>query len=111
MEKIRLNDQYSEIFRAFSMEPKRAVERAIQHYAVTLISEKIDELKRRDQDFREKYECDFKEFATQTAKNEAYLEKLEEAGHWMWESDLAEWEFCRKGMDDWTQRLTHILMS
>lgn len=108
MDNIQLNERYSEIFRAFSLDPKRAVENALQRYTVTLISEKIDELKRREQRFQEKYDCDFDEFTRQTGESLEYVEKLEASGHWMWESDLAEWEFCRKGVDDWTERFAHI---
>lgn len=109
METIGLSQRYSEIFRAFSMDPEKAVEQALQRYAVTLISDKIDEFKRRDREFQEKYACEFEEFAKRTATDTEYIEKLEKGGRLMWESDIAEWEFCRKGVADWTERLTRML--
>jgi hypothetical protein len=75
------------------------------------ISEKINVLQRRDREFQKKYECLFEDFAKQTAENATYVEELEASGHWMWESDLAEWEFCRKGLNDWTDKLAQILTS
>jgi hypothetical protein len=28
-----------------------------------------------------------------------------------WELDLADWEFCHKGIEDWTKKLQAILLA
>ncbi|MCK4316759.1 MAG: hypothetical protein KAX24_13405, partial [Anaerolineae bacterium] len=60
--------------------------------------------------FQAKYGCDYGVFVERTASDEEFLQEIEATISKTWELDLAEWEFCHKGIEDWTQRLQIILL-
>ena len=58
-------------------------------------------LQQRDTDFQAKYGMDYESFSRRTATDEAYVLEIEDTVNRLWEIDLAEWEFCHKGIEDW----------
>lgn len=83
---------------------------ALQRYAIDRIAARIAELCQRDRNFQAKYGCDYGVFVERTASDEEFLQEIEATISKTWELDLAEWEFCHKGIEDWTQRLQIILL-
>ena len=91
-------------------ELEKMVNLALQRYAVEQITTRITELRQRDRDFQAKYGCDYETFVERTASDEKFVWEIEVTISKTWELDLAEWEFCHKGIEDWTQRLQIILL-
>ncbi len=89
---------------------QRAVEMALQRYTIDQITAKIAELRQRDQAWQAKYGCDYDTFVQQIASDETFVTHVEETISKTWELDLAEWEFCHKGVQDWTRHLQAILL-
>ena len=44
------------------------------------------------------------------SEDEEFVDKIESTISKTWEIDLAEWEFCYKGIEDWTGKLQNILI-
>jgi len=89
---------------------EETVDLALQRYAVEQIVARIAKLRQREQGFQAKYGCDYEIFVEQTASDEEFVREIETAISKTWELDLAEWEFCHKGIEDWAQRLQSIVL-
>lgn len=107
--KIAVPERYIEILSPLG-KLEEIVSRALQRYAIDRIANRIAELRQRDQDFQAKYDCSYKTFVERTASDEEFIQEVETAISKTWELDLAEWEFCHKGIEDWTQRLQAVLL-
>lgn len=90
---------------------KEAIDKALQRYIVEQITSKIVELQAQNKAWTEKYGCDYDTFVARTAEDEAFVKHIERDICKTWELDLAEWEFCHKGMEDWYQHLQETLLS
>ena len=75
-----------------------------------MITSKIAELRKKELAFETKYKCDYQSFSQRIAEDEAFVTQIEQHVNKLWESELAEWEFSHKGIDDWTKALRNILM-
>lgn len=101
--------KYVEILRPLG-KIEQAVETALRRYTIEQISIKISELRQRDQVFQGKYGLDYETFVERTAVDEGFVSHIEATVSRTWEADLAEWEFCHQGVEDWTQHLRNILL-
>ena len=71
------------------------------------VSTEVDAAIRRR--WEEKYGCSYKVFRERTSSDPDFVELLHREQP-TWELDVAHWEFCHKGVQDWTQELQRILM-
>ncbi len=108
---ITIKDRYVEALSSFDTDVQSAVDLALQRYLIDQITVRIANLKKKDQAFQSKYGCDYEAFARRTAADEGYVKAVEETINRLWEADQADWEFCRKGIDDWTKKLQTILLT
>jgi hypothetical protein len=106
---VAIPERYVEILIPLG-ELEKTVDQALQRYAVEQIAARITELRQRDRDFEAKYGCDYEAFIERTARDEEFVREIEDKISKTWELDLAEWEFCHKGIEDWTQRLQTVLL-
>ena len=73
-------------------------------YSIEQIKIKVAELQQRDKKYQDRYGMSYEAFAQRTSKDEVFINQLEAQGYKTWEIDLADWEFCHKGIRDWTQK-------
>lgn len=106
---ISIPDRYVKILTPLG-KIEEAVETALRRYTIEQITSKISELRRRDQAFQAKYGLDYAVFVERMAVDEAFVSHIEATISKTWEADLAEWEFCHKGVEDWTQHLRNTLL-
>ncbi|MCK4416991.1 MAG: hypothetical protein KAV99_02350 [Candidatus Latescibacteria bacterium] len=107
---ISLPDKYTRALAPLG-DLKETVDKALQRYLVEQITSKIAELQAKDKAWREKYGCDYETFLARTAEDETFVEHIQRDICKTWELDLAQWEFCRKGIQDWYQHLQETLLS
>lgn len=107
--KVAVSERYVKVLAPLG-ELERVVNLALQRYAIVRIADRIAELRQRDQDLQAKYGCDYETFIKRTASDEEFVREVEATISKTWELDLAEWEFCHKGIEDWAQRLQIILI-
>ncbi|MGD9732511.1 MAG: hypothetical protein AB7U45_10045 [Desulfamplus sp.] len=108
--KAIIKDNYSEILYSFGKDLQSAVDTALQKYLIDLITSEIAKLRKKELMFESKYQCDYKSFYQRISEDEEFVANIEANVNKMWEIDLAEWEFCHKGLNDWTKKLQNILM-
>lgn len=82
----------------------------MQRYTVDQITTKINELRHRDDEYQKKYGMDFPVFAKRSGEDEGFVKDVETMVTKTWEADLADWEFCHEGIEDWTKKLQDILL-
>ncbi len=107
---IIINSSYAELLPSFNDDLQSAVDAALQRYLIDEIAAKIASLKKKEKLFQLKYGYDYKTFSQRTAEDEEYINQIENNISKLWESDLADWEFCAKGIEDWTKKLQNILL-
>ena len=110
MQSVSITDEYAEIFSALG-DLQTKIDTALQRYAIEQITQKITELRQRDEQYAAKYGLTFAEFSEKTAIDENFVVQIEQDINKTWEVDLADWEFCCKGIEDWMQKLQHILLA
>ena len=104
---VPIKDEYFEILTALG-DLQSGVDLALQRFALERITTKIAELREQDTAYQSKYGLDYPTFARRTVEDEEFLEHVEREVEKMWEADLSDWEFCFKGVEDWTRKLPHI---
>lgn len=87
-----------------------AVNSALQRYTIDQIVTKISALRRTENGYQQKYGMGYAEFVEKTAVDEQFIAQVERGISKTWEIDLADWEFCHRGIEDWTQKLQSISM-
>ena len=93
------------------MDVPEAVHKALKYYLVNQITNKISSLAQTDNHFKEKYGMGFADFSCKLQQEEGFVDYLENSLQQKnWEDDYIEWEFCHKGIEDWSNKLKHILM-
>ncbi len=105
---VPIKDEYVEVLTVFG-NLEAAIDLALQRYTIEQITAKIAELRQRDAAYQIKYKLDYPTFAERTAKDERFIQQIE-TNNKMWEADLADWEFCHKGIEDWSHKLQSILL-
>lgn len=84
---------------------QEAVNAALQRYAIEQIATKISELRRRNAKYQAQYGIDYPAFSRRTSEDQEFVQQIENNISKTWEIDLADWEFCHKGIEDWTRKL------
>ena len=106
---VAIPDKYAEMLRALG-DVQAAIDLAVQRYAIEQITGKLAELRQREAGYVAKYGLDYPVFAQRVSTDEDFVRQVETRMSKMWEADLADWEFCHKGIQDWTQRLQTLLL-
>ena len=109
MTTVTVSDKFTEILASFG-DLQESVNAAVQRYTIDQITTKINELRRKDGDLQKKYGMEYSAFAKRTSEDEEFVKNVEFNVNKMWELDLADWEFCHKGVEDWTRKLQDILL-
>ena len=110
MTTISINDKYIEVLSAFG-DLQEAIDLALRRYTIEQVTSKIAELRHKDAQYQAKYGLDYLAFAQRIAEDETFLKEVETSINKTWEFDLADWEFCYKGIEDWTRTLQTILLA
>lgn len=106
---VTVSDKFTEILASFG-DLQESVNAAVQRYTIEQITTKVNELRRRDEEFQKKYGMEYSAFAKRTGEDEDFVKNVEANVSKTWEADLADWEFCHKGVEDWTKKLQDILL-
>ena len=106
---VAIQDKYAEMLNVLG-DVQAAVDLALQRYTIEQVTAKLSELRQREASYRAKYGLDYPAFAQRTATDEGFVHDIESRVSKVWEADLADWEFCHKGIQDWTQRLQTLLL-
>ncbi len=107
---VAIQNKYVEMLSTFG-NLEEAVDLALQRYTIEQVTAKRLKLLQRDAGFQTKYGMDYESFSQRIATDEAFVQKIEGTVNRLWEIDLAEWEFCHKGIGDWTRKLQSILLT
>jgi hypothetical protein len=107
---VSIKDEYAEVLTALG-ELQKAIDVALKRYTIEQITAKVEELRQRDALYQTKYGRDYPTFVGSMAEDEALVSQVESQVNKMWELDMADWEFCYKGMQDWLQKLQTILLA
>lgn len=105
---VSIKDEYAEVLTS-SGDLEAAIDLVLQRYTIDYIVTKVAKLRKRDATYQNKYNLDYPTFARKIADNETFVKQVEANVNKVWEVDLADWEFCYKGIEDWTQKLRTIL--
>ena len=109
MTTVTVQNKFTEILATFG-DVQESVNTAVQRYTIEQITNKITELRRKDEEFQKKYSLEYSAFARRTSEDEGFVKTVETNISKTWEADLLEWEFCHKGVEDWTKKLQDILL-
>lgn len=109
MTTVTVHNKLTEILASFG-DVQESVNTAVQRYAIEQITNKITELRRKDEEFQTKYGLDYSAFVKHSSENDEFVKTVETRISKTWEADLAEWEFCHRGIEDWTKKLQDILL-
>lgn len=109
MTTVSVQDKFTEILASFG-DLQESVNAAVQRYTIDQVTTKINELRRKDSDFQKKYGLEYSAFAKRIGEDEEFVKTVEANTSKTWEADLADWEFCNKGIEDWTRKLQDILL-
>jgi hypothetical protein len=110
MKTIAVQDKYADVLTTFG-DLQESVNTVLQRYTIEQVTTKINELRQRNERYQARYGLDYLTFSQRVAEDETFIEHLETNVSKTWEIDLADWEFCYKGIDDWTQKLQEILLT
>ncbi len=106
---VSIKDEYVEVLSALG-DLQAAMDLALQRYTIEQITGKIAELRQRNAQYQAKYGMDYLAFNQLVSEDEVFIINLELKVNNLWEIDLADWEFCHKGIEDWTRKLQNILL-
>jgi len=107
---VTIQDKYVEALEALG-DVQTAVGLALQRYTIEQITAKIAQLRQRAAEYQAKYGLDYSTFVHRVAEDESFVHDVETNISPTWEIDLADWEFCTKGIEDWTNKLQTILLT
>lgn len=109
MTTVSIQDKFTEILASFG-DLQEAVNAALQRYTIDQLTTKINELRHKDDEYEKKYGLEYSVFSRRMADDEELVKNIESKVSKTWEVDLADWEFCHKGIEDWTKKLQDILL-
>jgi hypothetical protein len=109
MTTVTVQNKFTEILAAFG-DVQESVNTAVQRYTIEQITNKITELRRKDDEFQKKYGLEYSAFVKRASEDEEFIKNVEATISKTWETDLLDWEFCHKGVEDWTKKLQDILL-
>jgi hypothetical protein len=107
---VSIKDEYAKVLTSFG-DLQAAIDLALQRYTVEQITAKVTELRQRDAAYQAKYGVDYPTFVQRIASDETFVAHVETQMNKTWEVDLADWEFCHTGIEDWTRKLQTILLA
>ena len=110
MATVPIRDDYFEILTALG-DVESGIDLALQRFALERIAAKITELRKRDARYQAEYGLDYPAFAERIAQDETFVRQIESHVRKTWEVDLADWELCHKGVEDWSHKLQRILLA
>lgn len=110
MTTVTIQDKYVEALTVLG-DIQAAVDLALQRYTIEQITAKIAQLRQRAEVYQTKYGLDYSTFVQRLAEDESFVQHVEANITSTWEIDLADWEFCTKGIEDWTNKLQTILLA
>ncbi|MBS1249150.1 MAG: hypothetical protein MAG431_00723 [Chloroflexi bacterium] len=110
MTTIAVQDKYADILTTFG-NLQESVDTALQRYTIEQITSKVKKFRQKNAIYQDRYGVDYPTFSQRIAKDEEYVEHIEANVSKTWEIDLADWEFCYKGIDDWARKLQDILIT
>jgi hypothetical protein len=106
---VAVEDKFIEVLASFG-DLQESVNAALQRYTIEQITTEINELRRRDEAYKARYGLAFSAFARRVGEDVDFTQQVESNISKVWEADLADWEFCHKGIEDWTRKLQDILL-
>lgn len=106
---VSVQDKFVEILSSLG-DMQESVNAALQRYTIEQITTKINELHRRDEEYKVRYGLEYSAFVKRMGEDSEFVQKVESTISKTWEADLADWEFCHKGIEDWTRKLQDILL-
>ena len=106
---VSIQDKFIDILTSFG-DLQESVNVALQRYTIEQITTKINELRRKDEEYESRYRLDYSAFAKRTSEDVDFVQQVESQISKVWEVDLADWEFCHKGIEDWTRKLQDIFL-
>ena len=109
MTTVIIHDKFTEILASFG-DLQESVNAALQRYTIEQITTRVNELRRKDEGYQKKYGMEYSAFAERAGEAEEFVKNVEANISKTWEADLADWEFCHKGVEDWTKKLQDILL-
>ncbi len=109
MTTVTVENKFTEILASFG-DVQESVNAAVQRYTIEQITNKITELRRKGEEFQKKYGMEYSAFVKRTSEDDEFVKSTESTISKTWEADLADWEFCHAGVEDWTQKLQDILL-
>src|SRR3989304_3846986 len=104
MTTVTVQNKFTEILASFG-DLQESVNTAVQRYTIEQVTTKVTELHRKDEELQKKYGMEYSAFAERTGEDEEFVKNVESNISKTWEADLADWEFCHKGVEDWTKKL------
>ena len=107
--KVAIQDKYLETLTVLG-DVQSAVDLALQRYTIEQVTAKLADLRQREAGYQAKYGMDYPTFVQRLATDADFVHQVESRLSKVWEVDLADWEFCYKGIQDWTQRLQQLLL-
>ena len=110
MTTVAIPEKYVEVLSVLG-DVQTAVDLALQRYTIEQIGAKIAQLHQREQGYQAKYGMDYNTFMQRIVRDEAFVRQVETEISPLWDDDLADWEFCVKGVEDWTQTLQSLLLT
>lgn len=108
MTSIAVKDEYADVLSQLG-DLETTANLAIKKYVIEQITLKIEELRKREQQFQCKYQLNYIEFKEKTESDIDFIQSIETTGNKLWEMDLIDWEFCHEGVKDWLATLQNIL--
>ena len=104
MSSVMVKDKYIQALNALG-DVQSGVDTALELYTTEQIKSKINELRRREERYEAKYGMEYSIFAKRASLDESFIQQVEANISKTWELDIADWEFCHKGIQDWTHHL------
>ena len=105
---VMIKSSYAEILSSFNTDLQSAIDHALQRYLIDQVATRIAGLRNKDNAFQSKYGCDYNTFSLRISEDDQYVNHIENNINKLWETDLADWEFCYKGIGDWTKQKRDI---
>ena len=106
---VSVEDKYVETIKPFT-DIQTATNIALKRYIIDLVSTKLMEFSKKNINYNKKYNLDFETFSEKIISDENYISQLEQQKDFKnWETDLMDWEFNYKGINDWNRKLKNIL--
>lgn len=110
MTTITISDKYVEVLSTFG-DVQQAVDLALRRYTIDQITTKIAGLRQKEAHYQARYGLDYPTFVQRVGEDETFVNHIETKISKTWELDLADWEFCYKGIEDWTRTLQTVLLA